>query len=198
MEYIDSISFSGWLKLLLSFFPTTLWTALFDLVFYIAIPLFFVYTAICLARKTVKNEKDDVWAKSGHVWLMTGLILLGIHILLYLVYAEVLTASFSDLHSLQVQYREKHLGASPTRSSIENISTIASSVKSTKKNSGQAKAQETSSKSSTSSKEYKVIKFFYNGYAWLHHSLYQLLWIVFLVFFFILPGIKMQNDKTQI
>lgn len=52
-------------------------------------------------------------------------------------------------------------------------------------------------KVSIKSNEYKVVKFFYNGYPWLHHLLYAVIWLFVLAGIF-WPGFKMQKQKTII
>lgn len=218
MDYVDSISASGWGKLLATFVPATLWILIFDLIVYLVLPVLLAYLCIVLyARKSASGKTVDVWRNCGRVWVKTGLIILVIHIFLYVIYGSLLTQSISGLRSLQSQYREDVLGAKPKKTTMENITEIASSfrnlkraitgkpsssVDSTGQNDGATGAEQTASAStrpsSVKSREYKVVKFFYNGYAWLHHLFYVIVWLVLLIVFFFLPGLKMKNERTEI
>ena len=218
MDYVDSVTFDAWKKLLAAFFPTNLWIGLFDLIAWIIIPLIVVYFSIKFQRKKMEGVHDNVWQNCGKAWMNAGLVVLLVCFAMYLIYASVLPWSFSGLRSLEVQYREDVLGAKSSKTITENITDLATSFRNKKTKTPSAQAgsslssyssndsvdnisalnNTTAPKSSSKSKEYKVVKFFYKGYNWLHHLLYEVVWIVVLAFYFLLPGYKMSHEKIKI
>lgn len=249
MEYLDSITWSGWGKLLRTFIPLN-WTFLFvELLVYVGIPLLVLWLLIRIFRNQLKNELQkqsngprSVWSKCGATWLTIGMWFFVFNIIWYLLYYKVLTTSVSGLRSVQVQYQEEVLKAPSNKDKKLQIAEIAGRLRNPKRrptaakpSSGRAKVtasvsddertkhlldkevkltEEAAQKlendeplspkktpsvrvasSSYSSREYKVVKFFFNGYPWLHHSLYALIWLIVTVCLFA-PGYKMQKQKT--
>jgi len=244
MDYLDSISPSGWGKLLATFIPTNLAIFIADVVVYVLIPLAVLILLISIFKKHCGNSNVGTWRNCGKTWLKIGLCFLIFNILLYFLYNSILTTSISGIRSFQTQYREEVLGAKKGKIVTENISDIASNLRNNKrKSSARVKTSQTAvedkepatdgkdllnevatgmekkrklseaeanalisdtpssepsiPKVSIKSREYKVVKFFYNGYPWLHHLLYAIIWLIILTVIF-WPGFKMQKQKTII
>ncbi len=226
MDYLNSISLTGWGILLKTFIPT--WTAIFiaDLLLYLLLPILMLMGLIKWSRENSAKGSLGAWRSCGKTWLRIGGCFLIFHIVLYFLVSEVLSVRLFDCRPFEYHYRVNVLGGRG-ENAAKDISSITgrkfkrrdTQLLNDSKKTGEGEgslssmvAQKIKTKEdvdrlenpqssdlvvSKDSKEYKVVAFFYNNYRWLHHTVYAVAWLAFLIWFF-LPGLTMQNQRTFI
>lgn len=192
IEYIDSISLSGWGILLKAFIPTDGRLLLSDVFFYAILPVVALFVSIFFAREIYKKKNlFSAWRQAGQQWISCGLSCVIIIAVIFAISIRWLGFSVSEMVSFETQYRESLPGYSQVeRSDSQNIMNVATKLRNPKR-----KIPVTGI--SVNSPEYEVVEFFYNNYCSLHPGIYALFWICFLLYFFI-PGFKMSSQRTQL
>lgn len=180
--YIDSISASGWGDLLKAFVPTSGMLLLLDLVLFVLLPLLLVLGLIGINRRQFSAGSKGAWRTAGAQWSASFWISMVAVVCLYFCARSVLTTSVSGIASFEAQYQQSLPGAAEGREGV------AQSLRNTKIE---------ASPTLKTAPEYKVVRFFWNNYGYIHPTFFALFDLIVLGWFFF-PGFKMKREQTKL
>lgn len=192
-EGINAISVNGWGSLLKALLPWSWGLLVVDLVFFVVLPAGALFGLLYCYRKraarVLAKDSKGAWRACGAMWHQCFWWSMLIMVVLYFGAKDVLTMDISGAVSFETQYQQTLPGYTTSGKTAENEKAITEKLKNAK---SESKARDIHRRP-----EYKVVRFFFRGFGYIHPFLFTVFDMIFFGWFF-WPGFKMRKQGTKI